>query len=247
MTETLVSVHQPNFMPWLKLLDKILASDVYVAYDTAQFTKTEYHARQKVMTHSKPVWMSVPVLSTGGYQPIQDVHIDNKQPFRRQHLNKLRKAYGSTPYFEEVYVLVEQVYAGDHERLVDLNLDLIAALCSYLSASVRIVRASTMPHDGDRAERLIQLVKGAGGSVHLTSTFGGDHQDVDWSPFERAGIGIRSQQFEHPEYEQIGPDFVPNLAAIDMLFTCGRQTGDMLARRRSLVTVGPALQDATPG
>jgi hypothetical protein len=249
MTENLVSVHQPNFMPWLRLLDKILASDVYVAYDTAQFTKTEYHARQKVMTHSKPVWLTVPVLSTGEYQPIQDVQIDNKQPFRRQHLNKLRKAYGSTPHFDEVYALVKEVYAGDHERLVDLNLDLIEALCSYLGASVRILRASALPHDGDRAERLVQLVKGAGGTEHLTSTFGRDHQDVDWSPFEHEGIGIRSQRFEHPEYDQIGADFVPNLAAIDMLFSCGRQTGEILARRRSLVPVGPgsALQDATHG
>jgi hypothetical protein len=247
MTETLVSVHQPNFMPWLKLLDKILASDVYVAYDTAQFTKTEYHARQKVKTPSKPVWMRVPVLSTGEYQPIMDVRIDNKQPFRRQHLHRLRKAYGSTPYFDEVYSIVEKVYAGDHDRLVDLNVDLIEALRSYLDAPVRIMRASTLPHEGDRAERLIQLVKGAGGSEHLTSTYGGGHQDVDWSRFEREGIGIRVQRFEHPEYEQIGSDFVPNLAAIDMLFSCGRETGELLARRRSLAPVGPSLQDATSG
>ena len=148
MTDLTVSVHQPNFMPWLKLLDKILASDVYVAYDTAQFTKTEYHARQRVMTPSKPVWMTVPVLSTGDYQPIQDVQIDNKQPFRRQHLHRLRKAYDSTPHFDEVYGLVDQVYAGGHEQLVDLSLDLIEALRAYLDAPVRIVRASTLPHEG---------------------------------------------------------------------------------------------------
>jgi hypothetical protein len=247
MTETLVSVHQPNFMPWLKLLDKILASDVFVAYDTAQFTKTEYHARQKVKTPSKPVWMSVPVLSTGDYQPIMDVEIDNKQPFGRQHLHRLRTAYGSTPYFDEVYAVVKEVYDRDHDRLVDLNLDMIEALCSYLDSPVRIVRASDLPHQGDRAERLVQLVQGVGGTEHLTSTYGGDHQDVDWSCFERAGIGIRSQQFEHPEYDQIGSDFVPHLAAVDMLFSCGRETAEILARRRSLVAVGPTLQDVTPG
>ena len=49
---TAVSVHQPNFMPWLKLLDKVLASDVYVAYDTVQYTKSEYHARQRVRTRT---------------------------------------------------------------------------------------------------------------------------------------------------------------------------------------------------
>ncbi|BAS16657.1 conserved hypothetical protein [Arthrobacter sp. Hiyo8] len=42
----IVSVHQPNFMPWLKLLAKVLASDVYVAYDSVQFTRQEFHARQ---------------------------------------------------------------------------------------------------------------------------------------------------------------------------------------------------------
>lgn len=245
MTDTMVSVHQPNFMPWLKLLDKILASDVYVAYDTAQFTKTEYHARQKVMTPSKPVWMTVPVLSTGDYQPIRDVEVDNKQPFRRQHLHRLRKAYESTPYFDEVYGLVEQVYAGEHERLVDLNLDLIEAFRAYLDASVRIVRASTLPHEGDRTERLLQLVQAAGGSDHLTSTYSGD-QDVDWEAFEGAGVGIVEQRFEHPIYEQIGADFVPNLAAIDMVFSYGRETAEILARRRSLVPVAPALQGAAP-
>ena len=245
MTDQMVSVHQPNFMPWLKLLDKILASDVYVAYDTAQFTKTEYHARQKVMTPSKPVWMTVPVLSTGDYQPIQDVRIDNKQPFRRQHLHRLRKAYESTPYFDEVYALVDRVYAGDHELLVDLNLDLIEALRDYLEAPVRIVRASELPHEGDRTERLIQLVQAAGGSDHLTSSYGGE-QDVDWKRFDRAGLGIVEQRFEHPEYDQIGSEFVPNLAAIDLLFSCGRETGEILARRRSLVRVAPALQDAAP-
>jgi len=243
MTDTMVSVHQPNFMPWLRLLDKILASDVYVAYDTAQFTKTEYHARQKVLTPSKPVWMSVPVLSTGDYQPIQDVRIDNKQPFRRQHLHRLRKAYDSTPYFDEVYAIVEQVYAGDHDRLVDLNLDLIEALLAYLDTPVRIVRASTLPHEGDRTERLIQLVQAAGGSEHLTSTYSG-RQDVDWERFDRAGLGIVEQRFEHPEYDQIGSDFVPDLAAIDMLFSYGREAGEILARRRSLARVEPALQGA---
>jgi hypothetical protein len=40
MGDVTVSVHQPNFLPWVKLLDKIIASDVYVVYDTVQFTKS---------------------------------------------------------------------------------------------------------------------------------------------------------------------------------------------------------------
>jgi len=242
MNPVTVSIHQPNFMPWLKLVDKILASDVYVAYDTVQYTKTEYHARQKVKSLSGTVWLSVPVRHVRGvHQLIMDVLIDNSQPFRRKHLKMLRTTYERAPYFEELYPIVEDVYTRDQKHLVDLNMDLIEAICSYLQCPVRIVRSSTLPHDGDRAERLVELVNKTGGTEHLTSTFGAVHQDVDWSRFVEAGIGIRAQQFQHPVYEQVGPGFVPNLAAIDLLFSCGRHTREILEQNRRLVAIDLAL------
>ncbi len=248
MNAVTVSVHQPNFMPWLKLVDKIIASDIFVAYDTAQYTKTEYHARQKVMTQSGPGWLSVPIRHVRGtYQVIKDVRIDNSQPFRRRHLRTLKLAYASTPYFDEVFSIIEGVYARGHEYLADLSLDLIASMCTYLGGRVQIVRASELPHSGDRTERLVRLVQHAGGTEHLTSTFGGDHQEVDWFRFAEAGLDVVAQQFEHPVYEQIRPGFVPHLAAVDMMFSCGRQTGEILARRRRLVPVDLARADVGLG
>ncbi|WP_129667216.1 WbqC family protein [Phytoactinopolyspora endophytica] len=245
MGELTVSIHQPNFMPWLKLLDKILASDVYVAYDTVQYTKSEYHARQRVKTHHGLAWLSVPVVHVKGVQQtISDVRIENAQPFRRRHLRTLRLAYGATPYFDEVFGVIERVYARDQDRLVDLNVELIEALCGYLEASVRVVRASTLPHAGDRADRLVRLVRAVGGNVHLTSTYDTD-QRVEWWKLASAGITVDAQSFDHPVYEQIGDGFVPGIAAIDMLFTCGRQTSEILAQRRSLVRVDPILEDVS--
>jgi hypothetical protein len=234
-----VSVHQPNFMPWLKLLDKILASDIYVAYDTVQYTKSEFHSRQKVMSNNGPVWLSVPLVHLRGTrQLIKDIRIENRQPFRYRHLKTLRKNYGSSPYFGEVYSLIDDVYEREHERLVDLNVDLIHAICSYLEADVRIVRASTVPHDGDKTDRIVEMVRNVGGSEHLTSTFGGDHQEgLDWRRFQEVGIPVRSQCFDHPEYEQPGHGFTTGLAAVDMLFACGRRTGEILAERRSFVPI----------
>jgi hypothetical protein len=247
MGEITVSVHQPNFLPWLKLLDKILGSDVYVAYDTVQYTKSEYHARQKVKSHTGPVWLTVPLRHVPGTrQLIKDILIENRQPFRYRHKKVLRYAYRSAPYFDEVFPIIEKVYERDHERLVDLNLDLIEAFRSYLGSAVRMVRASALPHEGDKIERLVQLVRNAGGTTHLTSTYGADHQDMDWRPLARAGIAVRSQQFDHPRYDQIGRDFVPNLAALDMLFTCGPATAEILAGRRRSVLADLSAGDRPP-
>ena len=242
MAETIVSIHQPNFMPWVKLLDKILASDVYVAYDTVIYTKSEYHARQKVLIENgDTAWLSVPLVHLRGEQQlIKDIKIENRQPFRDRHLRRLRLSYSSWPYFDEVYPVIEDVYGRDHAQLADLNLDLIEAICTYLDSPVRIVRASSLPHAGDKSERLVQLVAALGGDVHLTSTYGTTQHDVDWPMFEAAGIGLSSQSFEHPEYNQVGhADFVPNLAAVDMLFACGRKTRQILESRRRLIPIIP--------
>ena len=40
---TIACLHQPNFLPWTKLISKIAASDVWIVYDSAQYTKTEFH------------------------------------------------------------------------------------------------------------------------------------------------------------------------------------------------------------
>ncbi|WP_298330631.1 WbqC family protein [Haloactinopolyspora sp.] len=241
MAETIVSIHQPNFMPWVKLLDKILASDVYIAYDSVAYTKSEYHSRQKVRIDEGTAWVSVPLMHLRGTQQlIKDIKIENRQPFRYQHLRRLQISYGSWPYFDEVYPILEEVYGRDQEQLVDLNLDLIEAICTYLDSPVRIVRASSLPHAGGKTERLIQLVAGVGGDVHLTSTYGTTQHDVDWPSFAAAGIALSSQSFEHPEYQQGSrTGFVAHLAAVDMLFACGRKTRQILESRRRLIPIIP--------
>jgi hypothetical protein len=245
-----VSVHQPNFMPWLKLLDKILASDVYVAYDTVQYTQSEYHARQRVRTHTGPAWLSLPLRKIPGQrQLIGQLRLDPGQPFRARHLKTLRVGYARAPYFTDVYGLVEQVYARGHERLVDLSLGLIEAFCRYLGSPVRIVRASDLPHAGDNTERLIQLVRAVGGSAHLTSTYGTERRYIEWPRVIGAGIAVHAQRFQHPVYPQAWPGFVADLAALDMLFCQGPATAALLAAARRSTPIDPAVPtpDDLPG
>lgn len=248
--ESVVSVHQPNFMPWLKLLDKILGSDVYVAYDTVIYTRSEYHGRQQIKRDGRADWLSVPLVKVPGTQQlIMDVMIDNSQPFRQRQLRLIRLAYGKTPYFDEVYPVIAGAYGKGQERLVDLNLDLISALCDYLGSPVRIVTASSLERDrstdelADNTQRIIDLVRAVGGTVHLTSTYGTARQYIDWPRVQAAGLPVWSQEFDHPVYPQSGADFLPHLAAIDMLFSRGTETAAILDEKRRLVDIATMPDD----
>ena len=170
---TRVSVHQPNFLPWTKLFDKVLGSDVYIAYDSVQYTRSEFHSRQRITGRDGPVWLSVPVLIRGrGRQPLCAVELVGDRAWRAAHLRLLTEHYRGAPYYREVMAVLESVYADDDRLLVDFNLRLLRALLDYVRVTVRIARATWFDHGGDNTERIIQLTRAVAGDVHLNSTYG---------------------------------------------------------------------------
>lgn len=225
-----VSLHQPNFIPWTKLLAKIAASDVYVAYDSVQFTRTEFHNRQRLRSRAGSVLLSASVRRAKSRQRLCDVQLDNASDWRGLHLRIIEQEYRRAPHFDEVLPLLKAVYARDQELLVDFNLDLLHALCDYLGYATTIVRASALPHDGDNTDRLIALTTAVGGDEHITSTWGTDRRYIDWDRVTAAGIAIRTQEFLHPSYQQQFEPFEPNLGVLDLIFNQGRASATAISR-----------------
>ena len=44
----IVSVHQPQYLPWLGYFDKIAKSDVFVFLDNVQYKRREFQNRNKI-------------------------------------------------------------------------------------------------------------------------------------------------------------------------------------------------------
>jgi hypothetical protein len=245
---TSACLHQPNAFPWVKLVDKVLASDVWVVYDTAQYTRTEFHSRQLIKGRQGPVWLSVPVTTAGrsARQPLVDVEICDRTDWRAAHLRLLREHYLRAPCYDQLCALVEPVYRRDHRYLVDFTLDLTTAVVRFLGGRTEIVRASALPHDGDRTQRLIDLTRAVGADVHVTSSYHHAAIDLDWSRVADAGITVCEQQFTHPVYPQRHGPFVPRLSVLDLLANCGADSVRYLPRR-PCTTVVPATRESAGG
>lgn len=241
-----VSLHQPNFIPWTKLLAKIAASDVYVAYDSVQFTRTEYHNRQRLRSRQGSVLLTASVRRAKSRQRLCDVELDNSSDWRGYHLRIIEQEYRRAPYFEEVRHLVGDVYAGDQKFLVDFNLDLLRSLSLYLGFDTEIIRASELPHSGDNTERLIALTTAVRGDEHLTSTWGTDREYIDWDRVSAAGINVRTQVFRHPIYQQQFDPFEPNLGVLDLIFSQGRAAATTITRTSTFPCISEGLVATSP-
>lgn len=99
-----VTVHQPQFLPWLGYLDKIARADLFVVLDQVQFKKQEWQNRNRIRTACEWQWLTVPVLQRFG-QRIEEVRVNRQVDWRRQHLRALTMHYAKAPYQNHVLVV----------------------------------------------------------------------------------------------------------------------------------------------
>jgi len=220
----IVAIHQPNYLPYLGFFDKMAKSDIFVIYDDAQFNKSDFQHRNRIRIYHGWKWLTVPVDKKR--IPINEVKIRNEiktwkgVKWAEDHFNNIRDNYKDTPYYSIYEEELMRIYNKKHEKLVDLNMELIRFLMKAFDIDVEIVFSSDLGFTSKSTQRLVEIVEALGGDVYLSGPKGKDYLDV--SLFERRGIKVIFQDFMHPVYKQRYEGFIPNMSAIDALFNVGK-------------------------
>jgi hypothetical protein len=211
-----VTIHQPNFMPWLGFFHKMAQADAFILLDNVPFTKNSFQNRVKIKSAQGEQWLTVPVLTKGRFGQLTcEVLFNDDIRWRRAHLSALRTNYRRALHYEEVLTWLEPLYRDTFTHLVTFNQALIEAIRHQLGLSVELLVASSMGVEGTGAELLLRLAQAVGGDVYLSGPSGRDY--LDTAIFEEAGIEIRFQEFHHPTYPQLYGDFIPGLSIVDLL------------------------------
>ncbi len=220
----IVTIHQPDFMPWLGFFQRWHAADRYVVLDDVQFLRRGWHHRDRIKTPAGAAWLTVPVRKKGRFeQSIDAVELDG-DAWKRGHLAAIRAAYGRAPRFPELFPLLERVYARPHTLLMELNLDLLRLFAACLGITTPLVLASQSQVQERGTQRLVRLCQAHGAHTYLTGT--GSRAYLDESLFAAQNIRVHWQEFRHPVYPQLHGDFVPGLSALDWLMHGGKGLPD---------------------
>jgi glutaredoxin-related protein len=222
----IVSIHQPQFMPWLGYFDKIVKSDIFVFLDTVQFKKNEFQNRNKIKTAQGWQWLTVPVLYKYP-EYINGVKINNRIDWRKKHIRTLEINYHKALYGRVLFPTLEEFYAGDSDSLAGVNRESVLILLKILGAHKETKVASEL---GDfpkgPSERLAAICESLGADTYLSGAGGSDYLDL--KPFNEKGIRVEFQNFRHPTYPQLYGDFIPNLSLLDLLFNAGPDSLNIL-------------------
>ena len=221
-----VTIHQPQFLPWLGYLDKIDRADLFIVLETVQFKKNEWQNRNRIRTSEGWQWLTVPVLHRFG-QRIHEVQINSTAAWRDQHLRALEMHYARAPFRDRYLPELRAVYERSWTNLAELNLTVIRWLLGAYGITTPIRCAGEFSAREEPTDRLIDLCRTVGATSYLAGP-GAEHY-MDIPRFEASGVALEIQAFQHPIYRQVYEPFEPNLSAIDLLLCTGP---DALSRLR---------------
>ncbi|MDA8125064.1 MAG: WbqC family protein [Deltaproteobacteria bacterium] len=215
----IVAAHQPQYLPWLGYYDKIDRADAFVLLDTVQFKKNEWQNRNRIKTAAGPQWLTVPVTYTFP-QRIDAVGINNRERWQHKQRQAIVSNYRHAPCWDFVAPLLEEILSRPWEKLAPLNIFVVKKLAERLGITTPLYVASELPaFPDDPDERLIAIAKHFGADTYLAGAGGHGYMDLD--RYERNGIKVLFQKYDHPVYEQKFGGFEPFLSVLDLLFNHG--------------------------
>lgn len=226
-----VTIHQPQFMPWLGYLDKIDQADLFIMLDTVQFKKNEWQNRNRIRTAKGWQWLTVPVLQHFG-QRIDEVLINPTAAWKDQHLRALEMHYARAPYRDRYLAQLRDLYSAPWNKLSDLNKAIVRWLLDAYGITTPVHSAADHAAREEPTSRLIDLCRSVDATQYLAGP--GAERYMDRPRFESSGVQLEMQVFQHPIYRQAYEPFEPNLSAVDLLFMQGPDALTTLRQTRPM-------------
>mgnify|MGYP003932846367 CR=1 FL=1 len=216
-------MHQPNFLPWIGLFDKMANADVFVLLDDVETPDgSSWANRTLIKTPDGDRFLTLPIHSSRG-----DTYRTARVAAETRQLEKLWKTihcnYARCPHFACYAPQIQDwlVTCAGYSLAV-VNVDFIYHVRYDLGIDTKLVLQSALGVTSHKNNLIIDLCHALNCDTYLSGQ--GAKAYNDGSKLKDAGIELVYQNFSAPSYDQPWGDFSAALSIIDALFNCGGET-----------------------
>lgn len=230
MKSKVVSIHQPNYIPWLGYFAKIAQSDAFVLLDDVQYVKGTVSNRNFILnSNAEKFLLSVPVkISKGSLLKYNEISISYQEKWQNKHLATIKNNYRKAPFFNIYFSEFENIIQNRYENLSLLNTEIIIWAMSVLNINTNLYKSSDIEGDKGKNNHLnLFLVKSLNGTHYLSGSGAKAYNDEE--VFNKGGIELIYQDYKAIPYKQLyGQSFVENLSVLDAIFNLGPDAKELL-------------------
>ncbi len=213
-----ITIHQPEFLPWLGFFDKISQADLYVILDNVQFEKNYFQNRNKIRISSGWTYISAPIEKNTLTKNIYEVKIAKLNKWKIKAKKTIIQNYQNSKYFKDYSNVFFDIFEKDYDFIIDFNIEMIKFLFKTVGIKTPMIRASEISDENLHSTNLIvDICKNTNADIYLSGPSGRDYLEL-----EKFGkIKVEFHSFNHPVYKQQYEPFLPYMSSIDLLFNCG--------------------------
>ena len=214
---------QPTYNPWIGYFDLIDQVDIFVFLDNVQINKRSWQRKNRIKTPNGELFLTIPVKGSSR-EIIKNVIINDEYPWRRKHLKAIEINYKKAPYFREVFPFIEEILNFKTQYLAEFNMNFIKKVSEMLGIKTEFIKASNLePLQGKKDILLSEICKKVGCGVYISPQGSAVYLEANkpGGAIVENGIELYYHNYEHPEYPQLYPPFLPYMGIIDLLFNVG--------------------------
>lgn len=218
ITGNIVSIHQPNYIPWLGYFYKIAQSDIFVFLDDVQFSNQGMQNYHYIKTPQGPFRLKIPVNKSFG-DNINQVLTNESIEWKQKHLKILESNYKRAKHFYEVFQDVEHLLSVEYCDIAMLNRTIIEFICSKFGIKTDFINSSELNLNSSREEKILDICSALDCRIYYSGTGARAYQNEE--NFAKRRIELKYSQFQAFEYPQLWGPFQSNVTVVDYLMNCG--------------------------
>ncbi len=168
------------------------------------YKKQTYRNRCEILGANGKINLSVPILTSNNVKIMKDMKIDYSENWINIHSRSLQSSYGKSPFFIYYKDQIMNCLNLRHNFLIDLNHDLLTLLCSFV--------------DLDNNFKFLEEKD--------SKSFIFDNYSMIVHP--KSYYSSRNIYFSSIYKHVFGKEFVPNLSVLDLLFSEGPNSSEII-------------------
>ena len=132
-----ISIHQPNFIPYLGFFYKWMKCDTFVFLDDAQFIKEGNIHRNRIKTSQGPQWLTIPILQKGRLgQSILEAQVTDDKRWKKKLLRTVYSNYSKAKYIDKLFDEFKEIFEKDECNLSNINIPILYWVAKKLENSI---------------------------------------------------------------------------------------------------------------
>lgn len=226
-----LTIHQPEYMPWLGFFHKIAQADVFVFLDNVQYRHKYFQNRNRIRGACGELWLNVPVLRKARReQLINEVEINNtEKTWRQKNWKTICLNYKKSPFFSGYSDYFNNIFIKEWFLLAQLNMEVIRKCLDLLDIKVEILRASDLGVTAESEQLVLEICRTLKADEYISGISGiaGKGKSFELE-FAKHNIKVKYDEFFHPIYKQLREPFMPCMSVIDLLFNHGPKSLEII-------------------